>query len=112
MNTRLPRDNQGRTGFPNKKRCDATGVAIPYFAPYIGVGVGYHWSHLSGFTASAASGFPRVASDDTYGTIAYQFILGGAVPIPSVRGLAMTGVVQVRVTREAGLTLAERMMAR
>ena len=33
---------------------------------------------------------PWVASDDTYGAIAYQFILGGAVPIPSVRGLAMT----------------------
>jgi OmpA-OmpF porin, OOP family len=65
-------------------------VTIPYFAPYVGVGVGYQWSHLSGFTASAASGFPRVASDDTYGAIAYQFILGGAVPIPSVPGLAMT----------------------
>ena len=33
---------------------------------------------------------PIVASNDTYGAIAYQFILGGAVPIPSVRGLAMT----------------------
>ncbi|MFL5289849.1 MAG: OmpA family protein [Rhodopila sp.] len=67
-----------------------TGVSIPYFAPYVGVGVGYQWAHLSGFTASAASGFPSIASDDTYGAIAYQFILGGAVPIPSVRGLAMT----------------------
>jgi hypothetical protein len=65
-------------------------VTIPYFAPYIGVGVGYQWSHLSGFTASAASGFPSVASDDTYGAIAYQFILSGAVPVPSIRGLAMT----------------------
>ena len=36
------------------------------------------------------TGFPSVASNDTYGAIAYQFILGGAVPIPSVRGLAMT----------------------
>jgi outer membrane protein OmpA-like peptidoglycan-associated protein len=69
---------------------DYTGVTVPYFAPYVGVGVGYQWSHLSGFTASAASGFPRIASDDTYGAIAYQFILGGAVPIPSVRGLALT----------------------
>jgi OmpA-OmpF porin, OOP family len=69
---------------------DYTGVTVPYFAPYVGVGIGYQWSHLSGFTASAASGFPSVASDDTYGAIAYQFILGGAVPIPSVRGLAMT----------------------
>ena len=69
---------------------DYTGLAVPYFAPYVGVGVGYQWSHLSGFSTSAAGGFPRVASDDTYGAIAYQFILGGAVPIPSVRGLAMT----------------------
>jgi hypothetical protein len=61
---------------------DYTGVTVPYFAPYVGVGIGYQWSHLSGFTASAASGFPSVASDDTYGAIAYQFILGGAVPSP------------------------------
>ena len=64
---------------------------MPYFAPYVGVGVGYQWAHLSGFTASARQlGSPAFASDDTYGAIAYQFILGGAVPIPSVRGLAMT----------------------
>jgi len=66
------------------------GVSVPYFAPYVGVGVGYQWSKLSGFTASAASGFPSVAADGTYGAIAYQFILGGAVPIPAVRGLALT----------------------
>ena len=69
---------------------DYANITIPYFAPYIGLGIGYQWAHLNGFTASAASGFPSVASDDTYGAIAYQFILGGAVPIPSVRGLAMT----------------------
>ena len=69
---------------------DYVGLTVPYFAPYVGVGIGYQWSHLSGFTASAASGFPSIASDGTYGAIAYQFILGGAVPIPSVRGLAMT----------------------
>ena len=63
---------------------------MPYFAPYVGVGIGYQWANLSGFTASAANGFPSIASDGTYGAIAYQFILGGAVPIPSVRGLAMT----------------------
>ena len=68
----------------------STGLTIPYFAPYVGVGVGYQWAHLSGFTASGSTGFPSVASNDTYGAIAYQFILGGAVPIPSVRGLAMT----------------------
>ncbi|MFL5283149.1 MAG: OmpA family protein [Rhodopila sp.] len=69
---------------------DYAGVTVPYFAPYVGLGIGYQWAHLKGFTASAGSGFPSVASDDTYGAIAYQFILGGAVPIRSVRGLAMT----------------------
>ena len=67
-----------------------TGLAIPYFAPYVGVGVGYQWAHLSGFSTSGVGGFPNIASNDTYGAIAYQFILGGAMPIPQVRGLALT----------------------
>ena len=48
-----------------------TGLTIPYFAPYIGVGIGYQWAHLAGFTASGSTGFPSVASNDTYGAIAY-----------------------------------------
>ena len=44
----------------------------------------------SGFSASGVGGFPNIASNDTYGAIAYQFILGGAMPIPQVRGLAFT----------------------
>jgi OOP family OmpA-OmpF porin len=67
-----------------------TGLTVPYFAPYVGVGVGYQWAHLSGFSASGVGGFPNIASNDTYGAIAYQFILGGAMPIPQVRGLALT----------------------
>ena len=27
-----------------------TGLTVPYFAPYVGVGVGYQWAHLSGFS--------------------------------------------------------------
>jgi outer membrane protein OmpA-like peptidoglycan-associated protein len=74
---------------------DYTGLRIPYFAPYVGVGVGWQWSQLKGFTASANGGgpngfFPSVASNDTYSAIAYQFILGGAMPIRSVPGLALT----------------------
>ena len=70
-------------------------LRIPYFAPYVGVGVGWQWSQLKGFTASANGGgpngfFPSVASNDTYSAIAYQFILGGAMPIRSVPGLALT----------------------
>ena len=67
-----------------------TGMTVPYFAPYVGLGVGYQWAHLKGFTASGSSGFPSIASDDTRGAIAYQFILGGAMPIPQVYGLALT----------------------
>jgi outer membrane protein OmpA-like peptidoglycan-associated protein len=67
-----------------------TGLTVPYFSPYIGVGLGYQWAHLSGFSTSGVGGFPNIASNDTYGAIAYQFILGGAMPIPAVRGLAFT----------------------
>jgi OmpA-OmpF porin, OOP family len=67
-----------------------TGLHVPYFAPYVGVGVGWQLAQLSGFSASGLSGFPSVASSDTYGAIAYQFILGGAMPFHSVPGLALT----------------------
>jgi OmpA-OmpF porin, OOP family len=67
-----------------------TGLTVPYFSPYIGVGVGYQWAHLSGFSTSGVGGFPNIASNDTYGAIAYQFILGGAMPILAVPGLAFT----------------------
>ena len=36
------------------------------------------------------TGFPRITSDDTRGAIAYQAIIGGAAPITSVPGLALT----------------------
>ena len=66
-------------------------LPVPYFAPYVGVGVGWQWARLSGFHVNGApTGFPAFNSGDTTGAIAYQFILGGAVPIPAVRGLAMT----------------------
>ena len=39
---------------------------------------------------SGVGGFPNIASNDTYGAIAYQFILGGAMPIRQVPGLALT----------------------
>jgi OmpA-OmpF porin, OOP family len=66
-------------------------LPVPYFAPYLGVGVGYQWARMSGLHVNGApTGFPAFTSGDTTGAIAYQFILGGAVPIPAVRGLAMT----------------------
>jgi outer membrane protein OmpA-like peptidoglycan-associated protein len=66
-------------------------LPVPYFSPYLGVGVGYQWARMSGLHVNGApTGFPAFSSGDTTGAIAYQFILGGAMPIPSVRGLALT----------------------
>ena len=62
-----------------------------YFSPYAGVGVGYQWARLSGFHVNGSpTGFPSITTGGTKGAIAYQFILGGAMPIPQVRGLALT----------------------
>jgi OmpA-OmpF porin, OOP family len=70
---------------------DVTNLLALPFNPYIGVGVGYQWAHLSGFHAQGTpTGFPSITSDDTRGAIAYQFILGGAAPIAPVPGLALT----------------------
>ena len=38
---------------------DYTGFAIPYFAPYVGVGVGYQWSHLVASPHLQPAGSPR-----------------------------------------------------
>jgi OOP family OmpA-OmpF porin len=67
-------------------------LPVPYFSPYIGVGVGWQWARMSGLHVNAGtpSGFPQFTSGDVTGAIAYQFILGGAMPIPAVRGLALT----------------------
>jgi opacity protein-like surface antigen len=62
-----------------------------YFSPYVGVGVGYQWARLSGFHVNGSpTDFPSITTGGTKGAIAYQFILGGAMPIPQVRGLALT----------------------
>jgi OOP family OmpA-OmpF porin len=70
---------------------DLTGlIPFPYAAPYAGLGVGYQWAHFDKVYVSRPGGFPRIGSEDTRGALAYQAILGGAVPISSVPGLAMT----------------------
>jgi OmpA-OmpF porin, OOP family len=49
----------------------------PMVVPYAGVGVGYQWANITDF--------------GTKGSFAYQAILGAAIPIPAVPGLAVTG---------------------
>jgi OmpA-OmpF porin, OOP family len=52
----------------------------PAIIPYVGAGIGYQWADLSGGGISK-----------TEGAFAYQAIIGAAVPIPPVPGLAVTG---------------------
>jgi OOP family OmpA-OmpF porin len=70
---------------------DLTGlIPFPYAAPYAGLGIGYQWAHFDNVAAYGSTGVPRIASDDTRGALAYQAILGAAVPIQAVSGLAAT----------------------
>jgi len=55
----------------------------PSFVPYVGAGAGYQWTRLN-FNFGGAN------ATDTEGAFAYQGIIGGAVPIASVPGLAIT----------------------
>ena len=70
---------------------DLTGL-IPFpVAPYAGVGVGYQWAHFDKVhTYGATTGFPRLASDDTRGALAYQAIIGTVIPFQFAPGLATT----------------------
>ncbi|WP_428490583.1 OmpA family protein [Rhodopila sp.] len=57
--------------------------------PYVGVGGGYIWTQERNLHASGP-GFASTAGTRTDGSIAYQAILGAAVPIETVPGLALT----------------------
>jgi outer membrane protein OmpA-like peptidoglycan-associated protein len=61
---------------------DFNGVS-PMFVPYIGVGGGYQWGDDK-ITADGGS------ASKTVGAFAYQAILGAAMPVASVPGLAIT----------------------
>ncbi|MBE7212810.1 MAG: OmpA family protein, partial [Gluconacetobacter diazotrophicus] len=65
------------------------GIAIPV-TPYVGVGAGYMWNHLSPFTTQYTNGnIDRTGG--TNGSFAYQGIVGVAYNIVAVPGLAVTG---------------------
>ncbi len=68
---------------------------LPYFGinlpiePYVGVGAGYLWTHLSPLTSVGTTGqVLRVGG--TNGSFAYQGIVGAAYNISAVPGLAVT----------------------
>jgi outer membrane protein OmpA-like peptidoglycan-associated protein len=56
----------------------------PMFVPYVGLGAGYQWANES-FRIG-----PVGHEADTEGSFAYQAIIGAALPIASVPGLALT----------------------
>lgn len=64
------------------------GISVP-ITPYVGVGAGYLWTHLSPFTTVFTNGdVNRVGGEN--GSFAYQGIVGAAYNIAPVPGLALT----------------------
>lgn len=62
---------------------------IPYVQPYVGVGGGYIFTQDRNLRASGP-GFAANSANRTVGSIGYQGILGAALPIETVPGLAVT----------------------
>lgn len=58
---------------------DLTGT-VPYVAPYVGLGVGYLWAQESNLHTSAP-GIVYNAQKSTQGSLAYQAIIGAALPV-------------------------------
>jgi outer membrane protein OmpA-like peptidoglycan-associated protein len=65
------------------------GAALGGIVPYIGGGVGYIWHDYQDVGASFSNGDKSVYNGNT-GALGYQAILGAALPIASVPGLAVT----------------------
>jgi OOP family OmpA-OmpF porin len=66
---------------------------VPVVQPYIGAGVGYQWAQARSISFSpvfARTSASALSDTSTQGSFAYQAILGGSIPIPSVPGLAVT----------------------
>jgi outer membrane protein OmpA-like peptidoglycan-associated protein len=60
-------------------------VNVPYVQPYVGAGIGYQWAKESNVRVGANN-----VATATVGNVAYQGIVGAAMPIASVPGLALT----------------------
>ena len=65
------------------------GSALGGLTPYIGAGAGYIWHDYQDVGARRVTGEQAVYNGDT-GAFGYQAILGAALPIASVPGLAVT----------------------
>jgi outer membrane protein OmpA-like peptidoglycan-associated protein len=65
-------------------------VGIPGFYPYVGAGAGYAWNNWHSVGGDAEDGSYNIRSTDTYGSVAYQGIVGVAYPVAPVPGLSAT----------------------
>ncbi|MEO9190347.1 MAG: OmpA family protein [Acetobacteraceae bacterium] len=65
-------------------------ISLPV-SPYIGVGAGYQWDHLSNLKVynAVSGGGPTLTSNSTQGAFAYQAIVGALIPITDT-GLGLT----------------------
>jgi hypothetical protein len=86
---------------------------VPWFTPYVGLGLGYQRAKLSSFSTvssgTAVTGPVNITSGDTRAAFAVQGILGAAFDIPQVPGLALTAEYRLMAltgtrTYNAGLT--------
>ncbi|MGE0226493.1 MAG: OmpA family protein [Acetobacteraceae bacterium] len=65
-------------------------LGFPWAYPYVGVGAGYQWTSLVGFTATQVGGPFSYSSSDTEGAFAWQAIIGASIPIRAIPGLSAT----------------------
>ena len=65
-------------------------IGMPWLYPYLGLGAGYQWTHLKGFSVAQAGGPFRFSTDDTRGNFAWQAIVGLSFPITGMPGLSAT----------------------
>jgi OOP family OmpA-OmpF porin len=63
---------------------------VPVVQPYVGVGVGYLWAQERNLHAALSPTTELLANTNTEGSFAAQAILGVAVPVAAVPGLAVT----------------------
>jgi len=68
---------------------DLRPLGVSLVTPYLGAGLGYQWSHINGLVTVRNNGIVSHIGG-TGGDMAYQGIVGAAVPIPAVPGLALT----------------------
>jgi OOP family OmpA-OmpF porin len=65
-------------------------IGLPWIYPYLGLGVGYSVTHLSGLSVTAPNGGYSFAATGESGNFAYQGIFGVSLPVSALPGLSFT----------------------